>query len=530
MQIWLAVAQAESPEWHKLITQLTNLGQVTILSPGERDAADQPNEGLRDLRFATAKHQLEGREPGQTEQDPAFPYNLMAPDLALSYELADATAALAMREGSPDLIVCTADKALPYFLLQRCLTGMHPLETVPLAVVADRPLTLDPHPHRQSFFRLPRYWIARLERFCMLGADAILTMDAAAGAALADAIPHLETPCAPIEEAASALAQLVRSFRPRTTFPANTPEAQGAALPPNPESVPGLLSVVVPFYNLGAYVGEALDSLAASTYRPLEVLAIDDGSRPGERAMLDAAAAHHPDLVRVIGQPNAGLARTRNAGAEMARGEFVAFLDADDLVDPPYLERAIAVLQRHANVSFVSAWVRLFGAVEACVPTWNPELPFLLGRNMMLEQVVLRRADFLAYGGNDPEIAYAFEDHETWVRMLERGCVGVNLPAVLASYRIRDDSMLRGTDTEVQRYLMELIAARHPQLYHRYGLELFALQNANGAALRWNQPSAETPDDRDRLQAAEEAYQQLRARLAPLDPIVRLAQRITRRK
>jgi glycosyltransferase involved in cell wall biosynthesis len=525
MQIWLANTQADTPEWHALIIQLAALGQLTIISPGESDIEEQLDTNLRTLHFATRRHHLDSRTVGQTEHDPAFPYNLMAPPLALSYELAEATAALCEREGPPDLVLCAADQALPYFLLQRCLTNMHPLQGVPLVAVADQLILLDSPPDRQSLYRLPRYWIARLERFCMLGADAILLMRGTPAAFIA-AIPHLATPCVPFDQAAARLPEVVRAFHPRTAFPSNTLEAQGAALPPSPGTEHSLLSVVVPFYNLGAFVGDALNSLAASTYRPLEVLVVDDGSRADERAMLDVAAARHPDLVRIISRPNAGLAQTRNVGAEAAHGEFVAFLDADDLVDPAYFEQAIAVLRRHTNVSFVSAWVRLFGAIDACVPTWNPEFPFLLGRNMLLANTVLRRADFLTCGRNDPAIAPAFEDHEAWIRMLARGCVGVSLPKMLVSYRVRETSMLRSAEPDTQLWLAELIAARHPQIYQRYGLELFALQNANGSALLWNHPGTATIDYRERATAAETAYQRLRGRLAFLDPVLGLARKL----
>ncbi len=516
MNLWLLSSDPNIPAMQLLRAQLSTVGTLTLLMPGDQ-AKGVPH-------YFVSRRNIP--QTSQLATDPSFPYNLMAPELALSYELALAADQLCDQLGKPDLIVCPVEDALAYFLLQRCLTNLSPLWDVPFVVFASAELFM-PVGAKHSAYRFPQYWVARLECFCLRGADAIVAADEAVWARILAELPDLGTPIVQQEQLPTFVGH-VRNHQPRTLFPANTPTAQGVTLPPNSDEVSGLLSVVVPFYNLGNYVGAALESVANSAYRPLEVLIVDDGSRPDQRALLDRSVAQYPDLMRIITQPNSGLARTRNIGAEQTRGEFLAFLDADDTVLPTYFTKAIAVLQRHTNVSFISAWVELFGATAACVPTWNPEFPFLLGRNMMLEQVVLRRAHFLAYGRNDPSIAYAFEDHETWIRMVGAGCVGVNIPEVLARYRIRDASMLRSTDPEIQRYLMELIMARHPDLYRTYGTELFALQNANGAALDWNQPGVATIDYRVRLQEVEAAYQQLRGRLTIFEPLVQFVRRLRR--
>jgi glycosyltransferase involved in cell wall biosynthesis len=99
-----------------------------------------------------------------------------------------------------------------------------------------------------------------------------------------------------------------------------------------------LISCIVPVFNGERYLGEALDSILAQTYRPLEVVVVDDGSAEGAAAVV----ARYRDQIRPLFQPNAGQAAARNLGLSVARGEFVAFLDADDLWHPEKLARQMA--------------------------------------------------------------------------------------------------------------------------------------------------------------------------------------------
>ena len=110
---------------------------------------------------------------------------------------------------------------------------------------------------------------------------------------------------------------------------------------------PGLVSVLIPSYNRAYILATALDSVLAQTYRPMEVIVVDDGSRDDTRAVV----ARYGDRVRYIHQDNGGLAAARNTGLAAARGEFIAFEDSDDAWLPWKLKVQVAVLRRFPEVA-----------------------------------------------------------------------------------------------------------------------------------------------------------------------------------
>ncbi len=105
-----------------------------------------------------------------------------------------------------------------------------------------------------------------------------------------------------------------------------------------------LISCVVPVYNGERYLGETLDSILDQTYRPIEVIVVDDGSTDGTPGVASAYVERHRELVRYAHQANAGPPAARNHGLEIARGEIITFLDADDLWHAEKLERQAAFL------------------------------------------------------------------------------------------------------------------------------------------------------------------------------------------
>jgi len=116
------------------------------------------------------------------------------------------------------------------------------------------------------------------------------------------------------------------------------------------------ISVIIPAYNHARYLAEAIDSVLAQTYAPLEIIVVDDGSTDGTPAV----AASYGDRIRYIRQENAGVGAARNNGIAAARGEYLAFLDSDDIWLPEKLEREIALFDADPQLGFVHCGVEKF--------------------------------------------------------------------------------------------------------------------------------------------------------------------------
>lgn len=116
------------------------------------------------------------------------------------------------------------------------------------------------------------------------------------------------------------------------------------------------VSIIVPFYNGERFFVEALDSILGQTYAQWELILVDDGSTDGSRSIALAAEARHPDRITYTSHPgrvNRGLPASRNLGMGIARGSYLAFLDADDVWLPLKLERQVAVLATHQSAAMV---------------------------------------------------------------------------------------------------------------------------------------------------------------------------------
>ena len=122
-----------------------------------------------------------------------------------------------------------------------------------------------------------------------------------------------------------------------------------------------LISCIIPVFNGEVYLAEALESVLAQTYQPLEVIVVDDGSTDGTAEV----AGHFRSRITYIRQSNQGSASAKNAGMNAARGEFYAFLDSDDIWDPEKLRRQIDHLQERPETDLCFTRFQHF---------WVPEL------------------------------------------------------------------------------------------------------------------------------------------------------------
>ncbi|MBT1703591.1 glycosyltransferase [Chryseosolibacter indicus] len=252
-----------------------------------------------------------------------------------------------------------------------------------------------------------------------------------------------------------------------------------------------LLSVVIPYYNMGAYITEALESVINSTWKDLEVIIINDGSTDA-MSVQKLAQFENIKNVKVIHQENKGLTETRNRGAAIAKGEYLAFLDADDKVDPAYYEKAIRVLKAKENVFFVGSWVQYYGNTAKFWPTFTPQPPYALVHNPVNSSgLVYKRTAFLAGGLNDNRMDFGLEDYESVINMMRHGFNGVVLPERLFHYRVRSGSMFRQVTKGKLLHANRYITDKHSAYIGKFSTPIIHLLNANGPGYLFDNPTLE---------------------------------------
>lgn len=192
-----------------------------------------------------------------------------------------------------------------------------------------------------------------------------------------------------------------------------------------------LFSVVIPTFNCAPYVAQAIESALGQTVgrASLEVIVLDDGSSDGTADVVRAFG----DAVRFERLPHGGVSRARNAGIAAARGQYVAFLDADDYWFEQRLERAAALLGSEARIFVNTEYFIETAGARAPQPYYKSrglrclfELPaaaqleFSLEDNFISSMAIAPRAALLDAGGFSPHLRYG-EDWDLWLRMLGAG-------------------------------------------------------------------------------------------------------------
>lgn len=211
-----------------------------------------------------------------------------------------------------------------------------------------------------------------------------------------------------------------------------------------------VVSVLIPVFNGARFLLEALDSARGQTYRPIEVVVIDDGSADDSARIAES----QPGVVCLRG-PHQGEAAARNAGLAQARGELVAFLDADDRWHPEKLGRQVAALAAEPGRPGVLCRFRNFLDAGAARPEWLRPETFLeerAGSMPSLCTLLGRRTTFATVGPFRPELEGS-SDLDWFVRAADAGLAFPMLPEVLVERRLHDANMSYGSRGSSQRLL-----------------------------------------------------------------------------
>lgn len=233
-----------------------------------------------------------------------------------------------------------------------------------------------------------------------------------------------------------------------------------------------LVTVLMPCYNAMPFLPEALESMMNQTYRNLEILCINDGSCDETGKVLDEYAAKDARIKVIHNEENIRLIRTLNKGIELAKGEYIARMDADDISFPERIEKELEYMQANPEVDIVSCGVvnintkgefvsnkiirsksrlaNLFASFFY-VPIGHPEL--------LIKTEVLRKNPFLY-----ADYVLHTEDYELWSRLLRLGYDLRNIDTPLLYFRINPESVSRKY-TDIQNANFVECARRHIEAY-----------------------------------------------------------------
>jgi glycosyltransferase involved in cell wall biosynthesis len=191
-----------------------------------------------------------------------------------------------------------------------------------------------------------------------------------------------------------------------------------------------LVSVVIPCFNYGRFLGEAIGSVLDQTYAPLEVIVVDDGSSDDTQAV----ARSYP--VRLITQKNRGVCEAVNLGIGAASGEFVMRLDADDALMDTYIEETMRALQHAPDAAFAYSDGTYIGSRNGTFHVDDFQSERLAEGGYAVCLALMRKSLFERVGGYDVEMAaLRCEDWDLWLTFAEQGLWGVRIPKPLWYYR-----------------------------------------------------------------------------------------------
>ena len=217
----------------------------------------------------------------------------------------------------------------------------------------------------------------------------------------------------------------------------------------------GMVSVVIPCYNLSEHVASAINAALTQTYRKVEVIVVNDGSTDNSEEVI----RQYESRITLINQENQGLSKARNAGIRSSHGEFILPLDADDWISPDYLTKTVP-LMRDQQIGIVSTDMQYFGLKQDLVRTTGFTLEDEMHANQIPVCSLIRRE---AYNQTPGYAEVECDDWNMWIDILKKGWHVGYVPEPLFHYQIRKGSLCdqhqgRG------RQEAEEIRRQHPEL------------------------------------------------------------------
>lgn len=227
-----------------------------------------------------------------------------------------------------------------------------------------------------------------------------------------------------------------------------------------------MFSIIIPCYNTGQFLIEAINSVLVLDIDGLEIVVVNDGST--DEFTLSVLNSIHNPIITIIHQENKGLSAARNIGVKFSSNKFIFFLDSDNRVKLGYFEKALKAFNENSDVGVVYSRPFFFG--ESNIPRFNSQkfnFDALLARNFIDACAFVRRDAFNEIGGFDENRGlYISEDWEFWIRLALTTWKFHFLDEQLFDYRIRKDSMIGEGNEEKIKMALRYIGNKHGFIFH----------------------------------------------------------------
>jgi len=220
--------------------------------------------------------------------------------------------------------------------------------------------------------------------------------------------------------------------------------------------------VIVPCYNQGRFVDDAIESVLAQTYTNFEIVIVNDGSTEEETNRI--LQNYRRPKTTVLHTANRGRSAARNHGIRAATGQYILPLDADDRLGSEYLEQAVNVLEAQDNVGIVYCEAEFFGARSGRWELPPYKFPDILLGNVIFVSGMFRRVDWEKTGGYRTNLSI-WEDFDFWLSIIELGRDVCRIPKVLFYYRQHAGSTIATTSNDQLAGPYGQIMRYHQQLY-----------------------------------------------------------------
>ena len=236
-----------------------------------------------------------------------------------------------------------------------------------------------------------------------------------------------------------------------------------------------LVSIVIPCYNGATTIVEAIRSALDQTYKNIEIIVVDDGSTDDSGAIVREVMISEPSVSLYI-QENKGLSAARNFGLRYAKGEYVAFLDADDKFKETYISLALAYHENNPKATIVYSNMELFERESGILPLATFHMKRFLRYNCIPAFAMVKSKQIKAIGGFDESVTLC-EDWECWMHLLKvfgGNVYRIEEPQYFYRKRFTEDSILdrHRHDTEKIKSINIYVFSKHQILYEANSMAL----------------------------------------------------------